>query len=380
MSLDLNSAVLRARLRGARADAGISQQEVADRLGVARTTVIAIENGQRRLQAEELLALSKIYGQRLEVLLREAPAQRSLAAQFRLANNRVAEDEQLRAATQELQALVEDYVALERTLGVTLPTHHPIARPVPTGDLEQAAALLAGEERRRLGVGDGPLPHLREVLEAEVGMRVFAIDMPDRLGGLFAFDEELGACVAMNARHRWERQRWSLGHEYAHFLTRRDRPEVTVTLDHYRRVPASERFADHFARHLLLPADGLIRRWQTVSASGRPTVASLVSQADWWGVSLQAFVLRLEQLRLVKGGTYDSLLLQGLSVDEARAMIGLPAREPDTEVVPRRMQALAITAYADGQLSEERLTAMLRVDRLRARTLVNTLLPAGSAR
>ncbi len=380
MSLDLNSAVLRARLRGARVDAGISQQEAANRLGVARTTVIAIENGQRRLRAEELLALTKIYGQRLEVMLREAPVARSLAAQFRLADNRVAEDEQLRAATQELQALVEDYVALERTLGVTLPTHHPIARPVPTGDLEQAAALLAGEERRRLGVGDGPLPHLREVLETEVGMRVFAIAMPDRLGGLFAFDEELGACIAMNARHRWERQRWSLGHEYAHFLTRRDRPEVTVTLDHYRRVPASERFADHFARHLLLPADGLIRRWQAVSASSTPTVASLVSQADWWGVSLQAFVLRLEQLRLVKGGTYDSLLLQGLSVDEARAMIGLPAREPDTEVVPRRMQALAITAYADGQLSEERLTATLRVDRLRARTLVGTLLPVGSVR
>jgi len=40
--------------------------------------------------------------------------------------------------------------------------------------------------------------------------------------------------------HPEERQRWSLGHEYSHFLTNRFRPEVSVMFI-YERVPASER-------------------------------------------------------------------------------------------------------------------------------------------
>jgi Zn-dependent peptidase ImmA (M78 family) len=178
----------------------------------------------------------------------------------------------------------------------------------------------------------------------------------------------------MNGGQRWERQRWSLAHEYAHFLTRRDRAEVTVSLTSYQRVPPSERFADAFARNMLLPRAGLGRRWESITAGQAATVATLLSQADRWGVSLQAFVLRLEGLKLVKPGTYDGLLLQGLAVDEARSVLGLPERRPDTQVVGRRMRLLAVTAYAQGQLSEERLARILRVDRLEARQIASSLL------
>lgn len=375
-SLSLGSPVLLARLRRAREDLALSQNQVAEALGLARTTLVAIEAGDRRLRADELLQLASLYDARLDELLRSNPPPRCLAAQFRTAFGSMPDQTELRGAAAELQRLAEDYLELEHIMGVRRGDRYLAGRDIPDSQgVEVAASLMADEERGRLGLGDGPLPHLREVLENDVGLRIFALRLPSRVAGLFGFDIELGPCVAINANQRYERQRWSLAHEYAHFLTRRDRAEVTVLLSQYRRVPASERYADSFARHFLMPTGGVIRRYQMAAAEvGRPTNALLLQQADWWGVSFQAYVLRLEDVGLVKPGLYDRLNRRGFHVDEGRQLLGLPPRLADSTLLPRRFRLLAVGAYADGRISEERLSRFLRADRLEARAAVAELI------
>lgn len=374
-SLPLDSPVLLERLRRAREDRGLSQEEVAESLDVARTTLVAIEAGERALRPTELVNLAFLYDEPLDALLRALPPPRNLAAQFRTAAGKQPEHSELQRAAAELQRLSEDYYELECLTGTSLPAHYPPAQEIRAS--AGAAEWLAESERRRLSLGDGPLPHLREVLESDVGLRIFAIRLPSRVGGLFAFDEDLGACVAMNANQRWERQRWSLAHEYAHFLTRRDRAEITIVLSEYRRIPASERFADDFARNFLLPTNGVRRRWESAtSGSGGATAALLLEHADWWGVSFQAFVLRLEGLRLIRPGTHQSFASRGFAVDEGRAILQLPTREADSRLLPRRYRLLAVTAFAEGSISEERLARLLHEDRLAARTAVAELSPA----
>ena len=46
------------RLRDGRKARGLTQQDAADHLGVARTTITAIEQGQRRIQPAELIDLA----------------------------------------------------------------------------------------------------------------------------------------------------------------------------------------------------------------------------------------------------------------------------------------------------------------------------------
>jgi transcriptional regulator with XRE-family HTH domain len=50
------------RLRLAREQAGLSQAQVARQLGLHRPSVSEIEAGRRKVSADELAALSKLYG------------------------------------------------------------------------------------------------------------------------------------------------------------------------------------------------------------------------------------------------------------------------------------------------------------------------------
>ena len=59
------------RLRVAREAAEITQADAADEINVARTTLIAIEQGQRRIRISELQRLARLYQTSVNALLRQ---------------------------------------------------------------------------------------------------------------------------------------------------------------------------------------------------------------------------------------------------------------------------------------------------------------------
>ena len=216
--------------------------------------------------------------------------------------------------------------------------------------------------------------NLREVLENDVGLRIFYIRLPSTLAGIFAYTEDLGGCIAVNFHHPEERRRWSMAHEYGHFLTSRFRPELTA-LRQAGRVSASERFADAFAAALLMPAQGLRRRFYQISraADGAVTAAEICRLAHYYFVSVEAMFLRLEELRLVPGGTWERLRDRGFRVREAQQQLGLSPHPHDDARLPLRYQFLAVQAHMEGDLTEGELCRVLRQDRLSARETVQNL-------
>ena len=157
---------------------------------MSRPTLVNVEQGRRAPRPEELVTLARLYGRRVHELTRASRPVLSATARFCSADGTVDGD----------------------TAGLPL---------------ERAAQQTARAERQRLDLGDGPLLRLRQVLEDDVGIRVFAIVLAAKVAGLFAMVEPAGACVAVNAAHPHERQRWTLAHEYAHFLTTRTEAKVT---------------------------------------------------------------------------------------------------------------------------------------------------------
>lgn len=378
LSMDELPALL-GRLRTARKAKRLTQHEVAERLGISRTTLVAIERGSRRLRAQELIDMASLYGRSVNELLRPIPVTEDFVALFRSSPSQTLESDQVDPAVALLQELADDYLEVERVAGASLPMRYPPEARIQGIGAEQAAESLATSERNRLGLGDGPLHELRRLLETDVGLRVFALELPSRVAGLFVNSPSRGGCIAINANHPFERQRWTLAHEYAHFLADRSQSEVTL-VDGYRRIPHSERFADAFAAEFLMPVAGLKRRFLDVTQTraGGATPADLVCLADLFQVSFEAMTRRLENLGLVRHHTWDRLSNAGFRVNEARRLLDLASPPPDTELLPRRFRYLVVEAWSQGELSEGQLARLLRVDRTTARQLV-TSLSVGSA-
>lgn len=275
-------------------------------------------------------------------------------------------DDRLQQAAARLQQNAENYLELEEKLGSPLPRNFPPEYSTEGLPPEAAADEIADAERRRLGLGDAPLGNLREVLEAEVGLRIFALELDSRVSGLFGYTEELGGCIALNSKHPPERQRMSLAHEYAHFLTARTRPDVQVHR-HAGRVPASEKFAEAFARRLLMPARSVTRHLRNhVRQHGNPKVADLVHLSAYFRVSFEAYVRRLEEIGALPTGTYDRLQFENFKPREAQKLAGITEEIPEGRF-SKRYILLALEALERGLITEGQAARYLGTDRMGVR-------------
>lgn len=365
------------RLQEARKARGLTQKEVADSLGFARTTVTALEKGERRTRPHELIQMARLYGRPVGDFVGNKEPTSDFAVQFRAAVNKLDSRQsrgELRRAVETFQRLCEGYLHLEKLNQAPLSRSYPPQYLTGGTSPEVAAEDVASSERHRLALGEGPLLNLRDALENDIGLRVFVIELPSRVAGMFSYTDELGGCIAVNARHPQDRQRWSLAHEYGHFLTDRFRSEVSL-LHGLGRSHDGERFADAFARCLLMPAAGLRRRFNEMSRAvgGKVTAAEICQLAHHYYVSVEAMMRRLEELRLLPGGTWELLRDRGFKVREAQKQLGLSPHPRDEQALPLRYQYFAALAYENGKLTEGELARYLEVDRVAARRLIQEL-------
>jgi len=371
---DGGTTVLAMRLRAARESSGLTQAQAAAELGVSRPLLIAIEKGTREVSPEELVRLAEIYGKPVSELQRATPPPVAIGARFRAALASAPEAGQLSGAVSRLEHQADNYLDLLRRAHIDPPGRYPPARNISHLDPWQAGEDLATEERNRLGIGDGPIRPLREVLEIEVGLRVFLLPLPSKVAGLFVDVDELGGCIGVNISHPTERQRWTMAHEYAHYLATRDRAEVTPVTQR-RHLPESERFADAFAANFLMPRSGLSRRFHELKRSKdvKVTPATLVQLAHAYGVSVQALTLRLEDLRLLPPGTWDRLRDNDFQPRAAARILGLQPAEYAAEALPLHYRLLAVQLYADGEITEPQLARYLGTDIVGARRVYQEL-------
>lgn len=369
--LQVDPVTLGARLRCARETAGITQNQAATEISVARTTIVAIEKGERRIKSVELIKLAQLYGESVGRLLRETALVPDLVLQFRRSRAHPTSDDESVETTKLLQRLAASYVELEQRLGTRLHAHYPPEYRLRRGRLAEQAEDLAQEVRHALGVGPRSALHeLASVLEGEFGFRIFARPLPSHIAGAFAFHEALGPCVLINAAHPGTRQLWSLAHECGHFLTERQSVDVLRVDDAH-----TERFADYFAAALLLPGIEMRRRFAEHQRSeGKFSARHLIYLAAERGVSIEAAARRLENLGLLASGTYEMLRERGL---DGRTVAELTGQSEARARSPSRFGLLAAEAYDRGLLSEGQVASMLALDRVKARELLDEVSEAG---
>ena len=361
-------------LQQARKRCGMTQADAAKVIEAARTTIVAIEKGERRLRPNELIKLARAYGRAVSDFVRPSPVLEPFQVQFRAAYQRSEEEEaRIDPIIQRLEELCRNYLELERIVDAPLPRNYPQEYDVTGMPIEAAAESIASAERQRLGLGDGPIPLLRDILEQSVGIRIFYLKMPAKYSEIYSYDEQIGGCMAINLDHYEERRRWSMAHGYLHFLAHRRKPVVDFE-GQYQRIPESERLGEAFPKYFLMPSSGLLRRFNDMYRThGKFTPTNLFTLAHYYGVSIEALGYRLEEMALLHSGTLERLRDRGLKVRKVQQELGLEEIQQRTDVVPIHYQHLAIEALDQGLITEGRFADLLGVDRLEARRVAESL-------
>lgn len=373
----ISSQQLGERLADARKRAKLTQAQLAEQLGVARTTVVAIEKGERRPTNAELVKLAQIVSASVHDLLREGFIRTEISPRFRIG----APGHDLPAvaqAVERLRVLGARYVELERLHGLhrtRAPLENVQTYRLEPGSTSTLDPRLEGEDAARFvrgmfGLGDEPAIGLDERFETEAGLRIFYLDrLPPKLSAFLIWTDEIGACVAINRAHPAERQRWSLVHECGHFLRDREVGDVLEEDDPLRQP--TEIFPEAFAKEFLLPGAGVQKRFAERCRAGKFTAVDIYGLATAFGVSFQAMALRLEELRLLPRGSYEKIVRsrirpQDLARADAQAQASAKRREPRLGL-PDRYVALAVSAYDQELLSESEFAEALATDIASAR-------------
>ncbi|MDB5823895.1 MAG: transcriptional regulator, family [Herminiimonas sp.] len=347
----------------------MTQEGAATALGMARTTLVAIEAGKRNVTSKELRGLSRLYSvSEPELLDENEAAATDISVHFRSGAQQNGSDDEVLVAT-TLKRLANSVVQLEALLGVQPPNIDvpmlTLSRDTPVDEQAEDAALAV---RTRLGLGFGPIQDMNAILESELGLRIFERPLPSRISGAMAYSDSAGGFVLVNLKHPLQRRRVTSAHELAHALLRRKALLVHFVDD--LCDDREERFCDLFACCFLMPAAAVRKKAAELRGMvGKFTVRELLTMTLYFNVSVEALIRRMVTLKLLPAGTYERLRSEGLGrrhQDQLRAELEISHAVPS--FTPRTM-LLAMAAHKRQLLTEQQIASMLELDLLTVRKL-----------
>ena len=367
------------RLRLARENVGIRQDDAAQFIGMSRPTLVSIEKGVRCVRIEELQVLTRHYGVSVNALLRREAVHTDLMPRFR--KLRETDDKHAVEAIQQFNDLIRADVEMENVLGIERRRNYPPDRGINEGNVLTLAEKYAQELRAWLGLGPGPIADIFSVIELGLGIRLYQrrLSSKSKVAGLFTYDETVGACILLNANHPLPRRIQSAAHELGHFYGTRNTPEVLE--EDERFLPRDERYANAFGRALLTPAESFEESFrQLKEITGKTTRRLIILLSQQYNISRQASGLRLEELGLAKKGTWDWFEKHGsITEDHVRNVLGEMANQPDPakidadRPISHRMSLMAHVAWKRDLMSESQLAELLGVGRVELRNIIDQI-------
>lgn len=367
------------RLRIARENAGIRQDEAAQVIGMSRPTLVSIEQGARRVRIQELQSLAHHYGVSVNAILRREAVHTDLVPRYRKLKE--AEDVQTTEAVQLLNNLVKAEVELENVLGIERRKNYPPERGINTGDVIELAEQHAQELRNWLGIGSGPITDIFSLIEFDLGIRLYQrrLSSGSKVAGLFTYEPSIGACILLNANHPLERRIQSAAHEVGHFSGTRQIPEVLE--DNEQFLSREERYANAFGRAFLTPRKSFEESFRQLTAgSDTLTRRHVILLAHQHHISREACVRRLEELGLIKKGIWAWFEANGgITNAQAKEVLGSaaeihdPAKDDSNRLISHRMSLMMHAAWKRDLMSEGQLADLLNIPRIELRAIIDQI-------
>lgn len=411
MALDL--VAVGKKLAAARENAGLSQEQAAKAIGIPRSALSLIETGDRTLSTLELAGLAKLYGRPIIEFLQvpEAPTSSAGLVALCRVSEEFASTPELQQHIKKLLDICREGASLEQILKRPVrkgPPAYAFEEPKNQADAVEHGLAIAAEERKRLDLGDAPIPDIAELLACQ-GIWAASSTLPNEMSGLFLRDAVVGLAIIVNEKHPTARKRFSYAHEYAHALLDRDRAVTVTTKSNSKDL--IERRANAFAAAFLMPEAG-VREVLECLRAGEPSRRLFVSYdvateasseaekrsaprstaidfthaalvAYHFDVSYQAACYRLIDLDFVNREELNKLLSQEESLGRPYLELlpkgkALYQSDPDGHELVEQLIPLVIEALKAEEISESKARAISKSLRL-SRADIDTVLALGEA-
>lgn len=343
------------RLKEAREMIGLTQKEVAEKLGISQAYIALIEKGEREISLSMLFKFAEIYHRPVDYFIK--PEKRTL---LKLRAKPLLKEEKTKII--EFENWCRNYAELEEMVGermewisIDIPENLKIrALKRDSEAIKKVAKFI----REAFDVPNLPLKNLKDILDNS-GFKVFNLPLKTlNISGAFLYSEELGPCILVNANHSEARQNFTLAHELVHYVF--DRDEQTL-IDHSKDlVPGKGRGKEYvineIAGELLMLEEIILKGIKYIGGMRKITRELINILKDHLGVTYSALLYRLYKTGIIKRGEYYSLLLP-------RRKFKLKEIEFDPEKhLPGRYLNLAFRAYIEEKISIGELSEYLRKD------------------
>ncbi|WP_158300508.1 ImmA/IrrE family metallo-endopeptidase [Arthrobacter crystallopoietes] len=238
---------------------------------------------------------------------------------------------------------------------------------------EEQAALAAADFRRDYNLGNAPINDLSDLIEGRLGIDVAIVEMDDGLDGMVLQDPETNQrIISVACTTSMERQRATLAHEVGH-LELKDFAEDGVIQCGVRS--AEEIRADSFARHLLVPQQGVTEFLEGLGrARQQLSEGDLAYLVRYFEASPMMVLIQLENAGWLAQGQKEAW--KSLSAGKLAARYGwsdehrASQKKAMTPQAPMRIVAEAMKAYENNVIG---LEAVARIRGIRPADLKDEL-------
>jgi XRE family transcriptional regulator, fatty acid utilization regulator len=242
--------LISARIKALREERRLSQDDLARLFGFKdRQTVSAIETGERRLSADELLLAVEKLGASLDYFTNPFLLVGEGRFSWRQSN---VSNERLNA----FERVAGRWIAANRTLAPS------VGKPTPnlrqslklTAKSTFADAMAAGERfAADFELAEVPAQRLADAMERKLGVLVLMVDAIEGISGAACRLPDLDA-VLINRHEVAGRRHFDLAHELFHILTWDAMPPEHIEDASERSKSRVEQLANSFASAVLMPA------------------------------------------------------------------------------------------------------------------------------
>ena len=332
-----------ARIKALREERKLSQDDLARVFGFKdRQTVSAIETGERRVTAEELVIAVEKLGASLDYFTN--PFLLVGEGRFSWRQTNVG-PQALNGYERSAGRWIAAYRALSSQVGRAAPLLRRSLGLTPRHSFEDA--MEAGERFvAEFELGDVPADRLAEVMERALGILVLRVDAFDGISGAACRLPELDV-VLINRNEVEGRRNFDLAHELFHILTWDTMPpehsEAAVETGGNR----VEQLANNFASAVLMPVKVLDGMADWPGLADDAMVERLNAAADQLKVTASALKWRLvalNRLKLAKARAIPDVALRNNGRGEAAVDVPPPFSKPFVEVIGLAIEGAHVSA------------------------------------